>query len=237
MTSVCTVLRKASTVVNVSSKLYPSSMQIGEYYTNFIKCISGYHMINTQPIKSDIWKCLNTQILEASKCKTLGKIHHTTSIHSKAKSSFKISSHHLTSVSSFDRPGNISTILNEIHRRNDFDFLSILLRNNHPGMKQYDWYLIPKSYHPLNPFGYSWKPMIGKRGSHHGEIIGWETNTLDGSSMSITFNMSSQLWLNLALTEELKKYRIASTIVNPYNKYNYIQLYNELLILSGKPKY
>lgn len=228
-----------------TTKPYPSSSHLAEYYTNFIKGVSGYHMVNDRPIQAATWKSINSQILQSSNCKILsnssnistcfGTIHNHTSKYSKDNSSFKLSSYHLNSVCSSKQPGSISNILEEIYRRNNADFISLLLRNNRPDMLQYNWYLIPRTYSPLNPYDYDWKPKIGKRGRNTGEIIGWETNSVCGSSMSITFNMSSQLWITLAFTEEFKKYRIASTIVNPHNKYNYIQLYNELLILSGKP--
>jgi len=46
--------------------------------------------------------------------------------------------------------------------------------------------------------------------------------------MSITFSMSSQLWLDIVITDEMKQFVIASRTVNKGRKLNYIQLYNKL---------
>jgi hypothetical protein len=48
-----------------------------------------------------------------------------------------------------------------------------------------------------------------------------------GTSMSITFSMSSQLWIDVKITEELKKFVVASCRVHRGRKYNYIQLYEK----------
>jgi hypothetical protein len=47
--------------------------------------------------------------------------------------------------------------------------------------------------------------------------------------MSITFSMSSQLWIDIAITEEMKPFIIGSTRVQRGKKYNYIQLYENSL--------
>ena len=77
----------------------------------------------------------------------------------------------------------------------------------------------------LNPAAYTWHPKLGKIGKKKGAITGWKTNTLNGSSMSITFSMSSQLWIHVNVTEDMRKYVVGSCIVNCGKKYNYIQLY------------
>ena len=46
--------------------------------------------------------------------------------------------------------------------------------------------------------------------------------------MSITFSMSSQLWIDINITDEVKKFIISSCKVNTGKKYNYIQLYEML---------
>jgi hypothetical protein len=66
---------------------------------------------------------------------------------------------------------------------------------------------------------------LGKKGKNTGAKTGWETDSLNGSSMSITFSMSSQLWIDLHITEEMKQFIIGSCRVNIGRKYNYIQLY------------
>ena len=58
-----------------------------------------------------------------------------------------------------------------------------------------------------------------------GDIIGWETDVLNGSSMSITFKMSSQLWVTLSLSEEVRRFIVGSCNVDIGRKCDYIQLY------------
>ena len=67
--------------------------------------------------------------------------------------------------------------------------------------------------------------MLGKRGNKIGEQIGWKTNEILGSKMAITFSMSSQLWLTISVTDELKKFIIASCSVSKKNILNYSKLY------------
>jgi hypothetical protein len=43
--------------------------------------------------------------------------------------------------------------------------------------------------------------------------------------MSITFSMSSQLWIDLHVTEDMKQYIVGSCTINRGRKYNYIHLY------------
>ena len=42
--------------------------------------------------------------------------------------------------------------------------------------------------------------------------------------MSVTFSMSSQLWIHIEMTEEIKKFIIATSIVENKPKYNYMDL-------------
>ena len=46
--------------------------------------------------------------------------------------------------------------------------------------------------------------------------------------MSIVFSMSSQLWIHIEMTEEIKKFIIASAYVENKPKYNYIDLIDKL---------
>jgi len=46
--------------------------------------------------------------------------------------------------------------------------------------------------------------------------------------MSITFSMSSQLWIHIEMREDIKKFIIASAIVENKPKYNYIDLLDKL---------
>ena len=135
-----------------------------------------------------------------------------------------MSSYRLTSVCSLGQPGAITDVLKEIDRRSSFDFHSVLVRNQKLDQPYYDWYLLPRFYGGLNPHQYIWSYTIGQRGRYAGQVIGWETNVVNGSSMSIRFNMSSQLWTKLHVTPEMKQYRIASCVVNRHRRLSYIEL-------------
>ena len=88
--------------------------------------------------------------------------------------------------------------------------------------------IIPSDYYLLNPNSYEWLPMIGKKGKNKDVQLGWTTNEINGSKMDITFSMSSQLWIQLGITEELQQFIIASEEVNTQPKYNYIDLLDKL---------
>jgi hypothetical protein len=45
--------------------------------------------------------------------------------------------------------------------------------------------------------------------------------------MSITFSMSSQLWINVKITDEMKPFLIQSVSVDIGRKYTFIQLYDK----------
>jgi len=67
-----------------------------------------------------------------------------------------------------------------------------------------------------------------KNRNKKGSVIGWNTDVINGSSMSISFSMSSQLWINLSITDDIKKYIVGTTTVKIGRKYNYIDLYEKL---------
>lgn len=203
---------------------------------NFAKCVHGYHLVNEDPIKESPWEDINAIILNASGCTvksqasgshksgadlscSLGDFSNKSSQYS--GSSFGISSYRLSTVSK----GQIEDIITEINRRKNFNYYSIIVRSEQDNKYHYDWYLIPSDLPELNPGSYTWRPSLGKTAKNKGEITGWETNDLNGSSMSITFSMSSQLWMYLSITEEMKKYIVGSCNVNIGRKYNYIQLF------------
>jgi len=77
----------------------------------------------------------------------------------------------------------------------------------------------------MDPKTYEWKPMIGKRGKKKDEQVGWQTNIVNGSSMSISLSMSSQLWISINITEEMKQqYVVAKTQATKKIMMDYIQL-------------
>jgi len=91
-----------------------------------------------------------------------------------------------------------------------------------------DWLLIPSNHPALDPASYTWQPAIGKRGKNKDAQVGWSTNEINGCKMAITFSMSSQLWIHIEMTEEIKKYIVASVKVTNKSTYNYIQLLEKM---------
>lgn len=209
---------------------------------NFTKCVCGYHLVNNEPIKEAPWEQINAIIIEESGYKvisqsngshksgvdlscSLGSFSNKSTKYKNNKNSFTISSYRLTTVCSDKTPGNIEDIIKEINYRKNFTYYSIIVREESDNHILYDWYLIPSDYYVLDPSSYKWHAKIGKNGKNKSLETGWETNTINGSSMSITFSMSSQLWIDLHITEEMKQFIIGSCSVKIGRKYNYIQLY------------
>ncbi len=212
--------------------------------TNFVKCVNGYHLMNDDPIKETPWEDINAIILNTSGCTvnsqsngshksgedlscSLGIFSNKSTQYGSGKKSFEISSYRLTTVCSDKIPGRIEDIIQEINNRKNFTFYSIIVREDIDKQIRYDWYLIPSDIPALNPSTYNWRPKLGKIGKNKGNVVGWETDVVNGSSMSITFSMSSQLWITVNITDEIKKYIIGSCGVNIGRKYNYIQLYDK----------
>jgi len=212
--------------------------------TNFIKCVKGYHLINDDPIKETPWEDINAIILNASGCTvnsqsngshmsggdlscSLGGFSNKSTQYDIGNNSFRISSYRLTTVCSDKTPGKIEEIITEINSRKNFAFYSIIVRNDTDKQLLYDWYLIPSDFPVLNPASYTWHPKVGKIGKNKGAKTGWETDLLNGSRMSITFSMSSQLWIDVTITEEMKQFIVGSCCVTRGRKYNYIELYEK----------
>ena len=212
--------------------------------SNFVKCVKGYHLINDDPIKETPWEDINAQILSASGCAvqsksngshkpgadlscSLGNLSNKSTQYESGNSDFKLSSYRLTKVCSDKVPGKIEDILAEIQARKDFEFYSIVVRAEEDKQILYDWYLLPSNFPAVNPASYTWQPKLGKIGTKKGDITGWETNEVNGSKMSITFSMSSQLWMDIHITDEMKEFLVASCKVDKGRKYNYIQLFEK----------
>jgi hypothetical protein len=80
----------------------------------------------------------------------------------------------------------------------------------------------------MDPSSYLWEETIGKRGKNKDAQVGWNTNEINGSKMSIVFSMSSQLWIHIEMTEEIKQFIVATAVVENKPKYNYIDLVDKL---------
>lgn len=213
-----------------------------KFSSNFIKCVKGYHLLNASPINETIWETINSEILEKSDCKVLnisngshssgrdiicdiGGLSNKSAKYNKTRNEFSISSYRLTTVCSNKECGTVEKIINEINSRKNYDYYSFIVRHEHENDIDYDWYLIPSDHPTFNPESYNWVPMFGQRGKKIGEQIGWKTSELNGSKMSITFSMSSQLWLSIFVTEELKTFIISTCKVNKKTLFNYSEIY------------
>ena len=209
---------------------------------NFIKCVSGYHLINNDPIKETPWEDINSTILEES-----GYIINSQSNGSHKSGSdldcslgkfsnksckienglLKISSYRLTTICNNSNHGSEQEIINEINKRKNFEYYSIICREEtndsitNENIIIYDWYLIPSGYLIFDPSKYTWQKKLSKKDS----VVGWETNKVNGASMLVTFSMSSQLWINIPFTE-IKNYIIGNCKVIKKRKLNWIKLYN-----------
>lgn len=209
---------------------------------NLTKAVKGYHIINNDPIKETPWEDINAQVLDKSGCDvksqsngshkpggdlscSLGCFSNKSAKYESGNTSFKISSYRLTEVCSDKTPGNIEDIIAEINKRKNFTYYSIIVREETEKQFLYEWYLIPSDFPALNPASYNWHPKLGKTGKNKGAITGWATDAVNGSSMSITFSMSSQLWIDVNITEEMKKFVVGSCRADRGRKYNYIDIY------------
>ena len=212
---------------------------------NFNLCVLGYNLVNSEPIKESVWESINTQIFIESGIQvetqsngshspgsditcSIGNISNKSAKYEmNTINSFSISSYRLTSICSADNCGDIEQIKEEIHKRKNFQYYSIIVREEQDTTFRYDWYLIPSEYPGFNPFSYTWIPVIGKRGKNKEKQVGWKTeDKINGCSMIIQFSMSSQLWIHVEVTEELSQFIIAkSPSYLKEKKYNYIQLY------------
>ena len=232
-----------SVVTNVAG-VFDNLELIGRH---FKQAVEGYHLINASPINEATWEDINALAFTSSgidvysksdgshlsgmdiHC-SLGKISNKSAKYSKNRKTFDISSYRLTSVCSEKQCGTPAEIIEEIYRRKNFDYYSFIVRNENSAGEniEYDWMLIPSNYPALDPSAYTWEPMIGKVGKNKDTQIGWKTNEICGCRMTITFSMSSQLWIHLEMTEEMKKFIVASATASKTPKYNYIDLLTKL---------
>ena len=198
----------------------------------FTLCVKGYHMLNTDPIKEAVWESINAVVFKYSGIQIIsqacgshssgsdietdiGKFSNKSAKYEGKCSKFAISSYRLTAVTNAENVGSLEEIFKEINERKNFEYYSVILREELPnGGFNYDWYLIPSNYEGFNPENFNWVPTIGKRGKNMGKQVGWNTtSSISGieGSMSITFSMSSQLWVNIKVTEEMKQFIVAKT--------------------------
>lgn len=214
--------------------------------SNFKKCVKGYHLINSSAINETVWEDINATVFSVSGIdiysksdgshlsgmdikSSLGGISNKSAKYSNNKKSIDISSYRLTTVCSEKKCGTPTEIIEEINKRKNFDYYSFIVRDETDNDNiSYDWLLIPSNYLVLDPNAYNWEPTIGKRGKNKDTQVGWHTNEINGCKMSITFSMSSQLWIHIEMTEDMKKFIIASAVAQKKSQLNYIDLLNKL---------
>jgi len=232
----------ASIMDELKKKCKETTLDVEFLDKNFKKCVKGYHSINSSPINETMWEDIQSTVHSSvgvaiySKSdgshlsgmdidSSIGTFSNKSAKWSKDHKSLDISSYRLTTVCS----GTPNEFIDEIHKRKNFDNYSILIRDEtNNDTISYDWLIIPSNYLVLDPSSYTWEPTIGKKGKNKGTQIGWNTNEINGSSMSITFSMSSQLWMHIEMTEEIKKFIVASAVAEKKTKYNYIDLLDKL---------
>ncbi len=109
-----------------------------QFSDNFMKCVTGYHFINTEPINETVWEAINSQVLELSGCSVqhtssgshssgrdiicgLGGLSNKSAKYAKKGTEFAISSYRLTTVCSDKDCGNVESIVKEINSRKNYD--------------------------------------------------------------------------------------------------------------------
>jgi hypothetical protein len=212
-------------------------------------------MINMSPINEKNWEEVNSMIFTSSgidifsksngshlsgmdiDC-SIGKISNKSAKYSPQKKGFKISSYRLTGVCGEKNYGTPAEIINEINRRKNYDYYSFIIRDEttNPNKITYDWLFIPSSHHLFEPESYIWEPKIGKQAKHIDSQIGWKTNKIFGSSMSVIFSMSSQLWVDIEMSDEIRSYIIASAEVDKKPEYNYISIIDKITGCAEPPQ-
>jgi hypothetical protein len=239
--------RRLVIVEKVKDKYYKLLENKSLININFTKCVKGYHLINYSPINETRWEDINALLFSSlgidiySKSDgshlsgmdincSLGRISNKSAKYCNKNKRFDISSYRLTTMCSERNNGDVREIIEEISARKNFDYYSFIVRDeNNSGYIKYDWFLIPSDYYILDPSTYVWMPTVGKRGKNKDKQVGWNINKVAGCKMSIIFNMSSQLWIQIEITEEIKKFIISSAVVERIPKYNYIELTDKLL--------
>lgn len=214
---------------------------------NFLRCVKGYHMLNNSPITGTCWEDINATVLNASDCPVLwmsngshkpgkdmdcrieGLANPVVSLSNKSTKyfrgnrRFKISSYRLGTICSETSPGEVKDIVKGINDKKNFEFYSVLARSHAGKEIHYDWYLIPSDLPALDPSTYEWHLKYKK----NGDLSGWETNIVNGSSMFVNFTMSSELWINLTITDDVKKFIVGSCDANTVSRMNYIDFYEK----------
>lgn len=203
---------------------------------NFENELRGYHLMNKSPLKESLWEEVNTNIVrdyctiadEANGNHLSGKdnkydmwniSNKTCKIEKNGKIS--ISSYRLSSICSNKDPSTKEKIVEEIHKRDsNFDYYSILVRQEDKNIITYMWCVIPKDYYIFNVENQEFIPKLGKQKRSQGQNVGWT-----GKYFDINFSMSSQLWYHFNF-DDIKQFVLAKvTIPIPQTPLTYSQIY------------
>lgn len=218
--------------------------------TMFEKTIKGWHTMNRFPIKEKSWEDINAQVIEIiGKIEGLDAGSHLSGKDMKylhwglsnktiksEDSKIAISSYRLTKVCKSGNPGDIINILEEINNRSsNYDFYSLLLRDNDEGKICYEWYIIPKNFFILNPNLAEWRHMEGKISRNRNEITGWEGTINNNNVFKIQFSMSSQFWITFD-KKKVSRFLITKIDIdtNEIPRLSYAKLYD---IIQKNPSF
>lgn len=208
----------------------------------FRDTITGYHLINGDIIRHAVWEGINKQVytnlgIEVMETANNGHAPGMDIVCAESRLSNKTSllvvgKKVTTDISSYrlskeinDKDENTQEQICEIiNSKKNFKFYSLLThRRVEGGQVEYRWYMIPSSHQTVSPETYTWEKTYGKTARTEGIFTGWKTNTVDGSSMFITFSMSSQLWMKVDLTN-MDEYIRESIVVSPKPVMDYAAL-------------
>lgn len=213
--------------------------RLNELKEFFIHATTGFHFVHSEPIKESIWEEMNVDIFKRMNipifyisngshkpgadiiCELGSFSNKTCSYTNKKRDILNISSFRLTSVCNSKEIGSVDEIKEKIKSLCNYEYYSILSRFEDDDFYYYDWFLIPSNLPCFNISNYEFIPMFSKSGSQ----TGWKFMNDEGCTMTITFSMSSQLWMKIKLTPDLKQYIIASSKCKKEKKVDYIDVY------------
>lgn len=214
-------------------------------HNNFNYCVNGFHLINSGIINEKIWEEINKQIFVESGLSmtyiSSGSHQSGTDIicnnvsfsNKSAKKTLKnhisLSSYRMTTICNNKKFGTEEKIINEINKRKNFDYYSVIVRKETKNELEYTWYILPSNLDILNPIKYKWNPYYNKKNIQ----TGWITNKINNCYMKIVFSMSSQLWIFIDTNNnELSKYKITDTKITTKNNLNYISIFKSFATSS-----
>ena len=125
----------------------------------FTLCVKGYHMLNTDPIKEAVWESINAVVFKYSGIQIIsqacgshssgsdietdaGKFSNKSAKYEGKCSKFAISSYRLTAVTNAENVGSLEEIFKEINERKNFEYYSVILREELERIPKNKFYMI-----------------------------------------------------------------------------------------------